>query len=109
MLNGLLELLDFYFLFNRKSAFGFSDLIISFEVMVNFMLSMNIYAFIGRNGCGKIIILNGMIGAIINLENNEYFFFENNRFIELRILKGYFWLLVLVLFSAFDFFIFFKE
>lgn len=90
MLNGLLELLDFYFLFNRKSAFGFSDLTILFEVTVNFMLSTNIYAFIGRNGCGKTTILNGMIGAITNLENNEYFFFENNRLIELRILKGYF-------------------
>lgn len=109
MLNGLLELLDFYFLFNRKSVFGFSDLIIFFEVTVNFMFSTNIYVFIGWNGCGKIIILNGMIGVIINLENNEYFFFENNRFIELRILKGYFRSFVLVSFSVFDFFIFFKE
>ncbi|WP_249925419.1 ATP-binding cassette domain-containing protein, partial [Escherichia coli] len=64
------------------------------------MPSTNIHAFIGRNGCGKTTILNGMIGAITNPENNEYFFSENNRLIESRIPKGYFRSLVSVSFSA---------
>ncbi|MCK1254492.1 hypothetical protein MX081_10795, partial [Streptococcus uberis] len=72
VLNGLPELSDFHFSFNRKSAPGFSDLTIPFEVTVNSMPSTNIHAFIGRNGCGKTTILNGMIGAITNPENNEY-------------------------------------
>ncbi|WP_422857431.1 AAA family ATPase, partial [Cronobacter sakazakii] len=101
-LNGLPELSDFHFSFNRKSAPGFSDLTIPFEVTVNSMPSTNIHAFIGRNGCGKTTILNGMIGAITNPENNEYFFSENNRLIESRIPKGYFRSLVSVSFSAFD-------
>ncbi|MGR1768628.1 AAA family ATPase, partial [Salmonella enterica] len=96
------ELSDFHFSFNRKSAPGFSDLTIPFEVTVNSMPSTNIHAFIGRNGCGKTTILNGMIGAITNPENNEYFFSENNRLIESRIPKGYFRSLVSVSFSAFD-------
>ncbi|ECK8919702.1 hypothetical protein CET57_25870, partial [Salmonella enterica subsp. enterica serovar Infantis] len=100
--NGLPELSDFHFSFNRKSAPGFSDLTIPFEVTVNSMPSTNIHAFIGRNGCGKTTILNGMIGAITNPENNEYFFSENNRLIESRIPKGYFRSLVSVSFSAFD-------
>ncbi|MDP1068673.1 AAA family ATPase, partial [Klebsiella pneumoniae] len=102
VLNGLPELSDFHFSFNRKSAPGFSDLTIPFEVTVNSMPSTNIHAFIGRNGCGKTTILNGMIGAITNPENNEYFFSENNRLIESRIPKGYFRSLVSVSFSAFD-------
>ena len=77
VLNGLPELSDFHFLFNRKNASGFSDLTIPFIVKVDSMPSTNIHALIGRNGCGKTSILNGMIDAITNPESNEYFFCEN--------------------------------
>ncbi|MEH8796121.1 AAA family ATPase [Klebsiella quasipneumoniae subsp. similipneumoniae] len=64
---------NFHFSFNRKGASGFSDLTIPFEVAVNSIPSTNIHAFIGRNGCGKTTILNGMIGAITNPESNSIF------------------------------------
>ncbi|WP_109409317.1 AAA family ATPase [Proteus genomosp. 4] len=102
VLNGLPELSDFHFSFNRKNAIGFSDLTIPFEVVVDSMPSTNIHAFIGRNGCGKTTILNGMISAITNSESNEYFFSENEKVIKSRIPKGYFRSLISVSFSAFD-------
>lgn len=102
VLNGLPELSDFHFLFNRKNASGFSDLTIPFIVKVDSMPSTNIHALIGRNGCGKTSILNGMIDAITNPESNEYFFCENKKFSESRIPKGYFRSLISVSFSAFD-------
>jgi energy-coupling factor transporter ATP-binding protein EcfA2 len=64
--------------------------------------STNIHAFIGRNGCGKTTILNGMIDAIVNPSNEECFFTEIELFNESRIPNGYFRSLISVSFSAFD-------
>lgn len=102
VLNGLSELSDFYFSFNRIGANGFSDLKLPFDVEVDSMPSTNIHACIGRNGCGKTTILNGMIEAITNQNNNEYFFTDRQNFKESRIPKGYFRSLISVSFSAFD-------
>ena len=66
------------------------------------MPSTNIHAFIGRNGCGKTTILNGMIEAITNPTHEDIYFTENGFFTESRIPNGYFRSLVSVSFSAFD-------
>ncbi|WP_393970423.1 AAA family ATPase [Kluyvera intermedia] len=101
VLNGLGELSDFYFAFNRIGVKDYCDLQIPFDVKVGSMPSTNIHAFIGRNGCGKTTILNNMIKAITSSQNN-CFFSERKRFGEERISKGYFRSLISVSFSAFD-------
>ncbi|EFB6786733.1 TPA: AAA family ATPase [Escherichia coli] len=102
VLNGLSELSDFYFSFNRVGVNGYSDLKLPFDVEVDSMPSTNIHACIGRNGCGKTTILNDMIEAIIDPDNKGCFFTERQTFSESRIPKGYFRSLVSVSFSAFD-------
>lgn len=102
VLDGLAELSDFDFNFVRQGLDGFCNLKIPFKVKVGSVPSTNIHAFIGRNGCGKTTILNGMIDAITNPEHPSYFFTESSIFNESRIPKGYFRSLVSVSFSAFD-------
>lgn len=102
VLNGLSELSDFYFSFNRFGINGLSDLNLPFDVKVGSIPSTNIHACIGRNGCGKTTILNGMIEAITKPDNKEYFFTDTQEFGESRIHKGYFRSLISVSFSAFD-------
>ncbi len=102
VLNGLAELSDFDFNFIRQGLDGFCNLKIPFKVKVGSVPSTNIHAFIGRNGCGKTTILNGMIDAITNPEHKSCFFTESGIFNESRIPTGYFRSLVSVSFSAFD-------
>lgn len=102
VLGGLEELSDFDFNFVRKGADGLCDIKIPFKVKVGSTPSTNIHAFIGRNGCGKTTILNGMIDAITNPSDENYFFTEASNFIDSRIPAGYFRSLVSVSFSAFD-------
>ncbi len=102
VLEGLAELSDFDFNFVRQDLDGFCDLKISFKVKVSSIPSTNIHAFIGRNGCGKTTILNGMIDAITNPEHESCLFTESSIFTESRIPSGYFRSLVSVSFSAFD-------
>ncbi|RUS01148.1 ATP-dependent nuclease [Pectobacterium polaris] len=102
VLDGLDELSDFDFDFKRRNYKGLSDLDVTFKVEVDSIPSTNIHAIIGRNGCGKTTILNGMIEAITNPENELAYFTDNDRYKESRIPKGYFRSLVSVSFSAFD-------
>lgn len=102
VLDGHAELSDFDFNFVRKSLDGFCDLKIPFKVKVGSIPSTNIHAFIGRNGCGKTTILNGMIDAITNPEHESCFFTKSSIFNESRISNSYFRSLVSVSFSAFD-------
>lgn len=102
VLDGLAELSDFDFNFIRKDLAGFCDLKIPLKVKVGSIPSTNIHAFIGRNGCGKTTILNGMIDAITDPEHESCFFTERTLFTESRIPNGYFRSLVSVSFSAFD-------
>ncbi|MBJ7536325.1 AAA family ATPase [Marinomonas transparens] len=102
VLDGLAELSDFKFNFVRKNLDGYCDLKIPFKVKVGSIPSTNIHAFIGRNGCGKTTILNGMIDAITNPEHESCLFTESSMFTETRIPNGYFRSLVSVSFSAFD-------
>ncbi|CAH7161230.1 ATPase_AAA_core domain-containing protein [Vibrio chagasii] len=102
VLVGLAELSDFDFNFVRSNLEGFCDLKIPFKVKVGSIPSTNIHAFIGRNGCGKTTILNGMINAIANPDDGNCFFTEDSSFFESRIPNGYFRSLISVSFSAFD-------
>lgn len=102
VLDGLEELSDFDFTFVRHGADGFCDIEIPFQVKAESVPSTNIHAFIGRNGCGKTTILNGMIDAITNPKHEEYLFTEDHVFNRSRIPNGYFRSLVSVSFSAFD-------
>lgn len=102
VLNGLAELSDFDFNFVRQNLDGFCDLKIPFTVKVGSIPSTNIHAFIGRNGCGKTTVLNGMIDAITNPDHESCIFTESGIFSETRIPNGYFRSLVSVSFSAFD-------
>ncbi|MFC4657121.1 AAA family ATPase [Rheinheimera marina] len=102
VLEGLEELSDFDFNFVRTGADGLCDIKIPFKVKVGSTPSTNIHAFIGRNGCGKTTILNGMIDAITNPSDENCFFTEANNFTDSRIPAGYFRSLVSVSFSAFD-------
>ncbi|NWO03850.1 putative AbiEii toxin of type IV toxin-antitoxin system [Idiomarina loihiensis] len=102
VLNGLAELSDYDFSFVRENFDGFCDLKIPFKVKVGSIPSTNIHAFIGRNGCGKTTILNGMIDAITNPNNESCYFTESDILNESRIPNGYFRSLVSVSFSAFD-------
>ncbi len=76
VLEGLAELSDFDFNFVRQDLNGFCDLKIPFKVKVGSIPSTNIHAFIGRNGCGKTTILNGMIDAITNPEHESCLFYR---------------------------------
>ncbi|HCE2702331.1 AAA family ATPase [Vibrio alginolyticus] len=102
VLAGLAELSDFDFNFVRNNLEGLCDLKIPFKVKVGSIPSTNIHAFIGRNGCGKTTILNGMINAIANPNDGNCYFTEDNSFFESRIPNGYFRSLISVSFSAFD-------
>lgn len=102
VLAGLAELSDFNFNFVRNNLEGFCDLKIPFKVKVGSIPSTNIHAFIGRNGCGKTTILNGMINAIANPNDEHCYFTEDSSFFESRIPNGYFRSLISVSFSAFD-------
>lgn len=102
VLDGLEELSDFDFNFVRQGLDGFCDTKIPLKVKVGSVPSTNIHAFIGRNGCGKTTILNGMIDAITNPEHETCFFTQDGTFNESRIPNGYFRSLVSVSFSAFD-------
>lgn len=101
-LAGLPELSDFKFSFIRNNAEGFYDLKLPFKVKVGSIPSTNIHAFIGRNGCGKTTILNGMIKAITNPDDDYCYFTDDSGFGNSRIPNGYFRSLVSVSFSAFD-------
>lgn len=102
VLKGLSELSDFNFNFNRVDFKDYCNLRVSFRVKKASIPSTNIHALIGRNGCGKTTILNGMIEAITNPSSKKCFFTESDIFEEARIPKGYFRSLVSVSFSAFD-------
>jgi predicted ATPase len=103
VLNGLVALSDFHFNFIRSDVNGLCNLRITFTVKVDSIPSTNIHALIGRNGCGKTTILNGMIEAITDPTNNTLYFTEKKGlFTEPKIPNGYFRSLVSVSFSAFD-------
>lgn len=103
VLDGKPELTDFNFSFIRPKTEDKDDISISFDVHESSTPSTNIHALIGRNGCGKTTILNGMIDAITERDNLSGQFFERDIWSKnVPISKDYFSSLVSVSFSAFD-------
>lgn len=103
VLDGKPELTDFNFSFTRPKSEEKDDINISFNVHESSTPSTNIHALIGRNGCGKTTILNGMIDAITGRDNLSGYFLETGLWgIDRPIPRDYFSSLVSVSFSAFD-------
>lgn len=103
VLNGKPALTDFNFSFVRKKTEDKDDISINFDVHESSTPSTNIHALIGRNGCGKTTILNGMIDAITERDNISGKFLEEDSWgRDTPISKDYFSSLVSVSFSAFD-------
>lgn len=103
VLDGKPELTNFNFSFVRPKSNNKDNINISFDVHESSTPSTNIHALIGRNGCGKTTILNGMIDAITERDNLSGQFLETVRWgNDKPISKDYFSSLVSVSFSAFD-------
>lgn len=101
VLIGKPELTDFDFSFERDVSDNSYPIKLKFNVKASSTPSTNIHAIIGRNGCGKTTILNGMIDAITNQANGICRFIDNKYFGS-TIDTSYFSSLISVSFSAFD-------
>jgi len=101
VLEGRPELSDFKFKFTHPGAEGFSSIDLSFEVDAGSEPSTNIHAIIGQNGVGKTTLLNNMIKAITDKQDDAKFI-EMGPFRGNEIDNDYFSSLVSVSFSAFD-------
>ncbi|HAU4883845.1 TPA: AAA family ATPase [Aeromonas hydrophila] len=101
VLIGKPELTDFNFTFVRDEIKNAYPIKLRFKVKAGSTPSTNIHAIIGRNGCGKTTVLNGMIDAIMNPTSDKYRFVDNEYFSE-PIEEDYFSSLISVSFSAFD-------
>lgn len=101
VIDGKDVLTDYKFSFKRSENKHFGNMLLNFNVMANSTPSTNIHAIIGRNGAGKTTILNGMVEAITQDDNNLGFY-TPNFFSEGKIPDGYFSSLISISFSAFD-------
>ncbi|WP_421296456.1 AAA family ATPase [Aeromonas sp. 604534] len=101
VLSGKPELTDFNFSFERDNIDNLYPIRLNFKVKASSTPSTNIHAIIGRNGCGKTTILNGMIDAITQPDNSTCRFVDHE-FFEEPIDANYFSSLISVSFSAFD-------
>ncbi|MBD8524349.1 AAA family ATPase [Pseudoxanthomonas sp. CAU 1598] len=104
ILDGNVELTNYKFAFSRPSTDGYDKVDLDFQVVADSVPNTNIHAIIGRNGVGKTILLNSMIGALTGGAGASYFTDLESMF-KSRIGLGYFSSLVSVSFSAFDPFI----
>lgn len=95
-------LTDFHFIYKRTDEEHFAGIELSFQIHANAKPSTNIHAIIGRNGVGKTSLLNGMINAITQPENQLEVFWQVGNLFPTRIRPDYFSSLVSVSFSAFD-------
>ena len=102
VLYGNPALTDFEFSFEREQNEQLSEVSLNFEVEANSSPSMNIHAIIGRNGCGKTTILNGMIHAVTDSVTSNCQFIDKSWLVDSPISRDYFDALVSVSFSAFD-------
>lgn len=101
VLFGKPELTDFNFSFIRDDAENLYPIKLDFNIKASSTPSTNIHAIIGRNGCGKTTILNGMIDAITKTTTSTCRFIDNT-YLRKPIEKSYFSSLISVSFSAFD-------
>lgn len=101
VLDGNVELTSYKFAFSKPSADEYDKVDLDFRVVADSIPSTNIHAIIGRNGVGKTILLNSMIGALTSDTGASYFTDLESMF-KSKIGQGYFSSLVSVSFSAFD-------
>ncbi|WP_434050459.1 AAA family ATPase [Marinobacter salarius] len=102
VLYGKPALTDFEFSFKREKTEQLSEVSLNFQVEANSSPSTNIHAIIGRNGCGKTTILNGMIQAVTDSSTSNGKFIDKSSLFDSPISRDYFDALVSVSFSAFD-------
>ncbi len=102
VLYGKAELTNFNFAFERPRCEAMASIRLDFDVIESSTPSTNIHALIGRNGCGKTTILNGMIQAVTNPDNTIGKFIDTGYRLEREIESDYFSSLISVSFSAFD-------
>lgn len=107
ILAGGAVLTNFKFFFYREETDRFSELRLDFSVTASSSPSSNIHAIIGRNGIGKTTLLNSMINAICNIEEQSVGFYESPPLGDRmqfgnKIAQDYFTGLVSVSFSIFD-------
>lgn len=102
VLDGNNESTPFQFHFIRDETEEIDGIKLYFDVGVDTKPPTNIHALIGRNGVGKTTLLNGIISAIRNPENNQECRIEplDHRYNSND--KDYFSSLISVSFSAFD-------
>lgn len=102
VLDGNNESTPFQFHFMRDENEGMSGVQLYFNVEVDTKPPTNIHAIIGRNGVGKTTVLNGIITAIRDPENNQKCRIEPRDHRYSSNDKDYFSSLISVSFSAFD-------
>ena len=102
LLDGGVPLTDFDFRYIKPQTDEYSGIELKFRIEPDSKPSTNIHALIGRNGAGKTMLLNDMVGSIINYAPNTTGTFLETRYGDSRISKDYFSRLVFVSFSAFD-------
>lgn len=101
-LDGNNELTPFQFYFIRDETEKIGGIKLYFDVGVDTKPPTNIHAIIGRNGVGKTTVLNGIISAIRDPENNQQCRLEPRDYRYSSKDKDYFSSLISVSFSAFD-------
>lgn len=106
VLNGEIELTDFYFAYAQEGSERHAAVELDFFVEASSKPSTNIHVLIGRNGVGKTTLLNNMVGALLGLprrDQPDHGFYGHNAFRSKQPLtKEYFSSVVSVSFSAFD-------
>ncbi len=105
VLDGNNESTPFQFHFIREENERMSGVQLYFDVGVETKPPTNIHALIGRNGVGKTTVLNGIITAIRDPENNQQCRIEPRDHRYSSNDKDYFSSLISISFSAFDPFI----
>lgn len=102
VLDGNNESTPFQFDFIRDESEKMGGIKVNFDVSVEVKPPTNIHAIIGRNGVGKTTVLNGIISAIRDPENNKQCRLEPRDYRYRSNDKDYFSSLISVSFSAFD-------
>lgn len=102
VLQGNVQLTDYKFSFLLPKSEAFAEFDLNFNVKANSTPSTNIHALIGRNGVGKTTIIKSMVGALLNFEENESFFYQDGLFGKMKVVDDFFSGVVLIAFSAFD-------
>ncbi|TCM68450.1 ABC transporter family protein [Acinetobacter calcoaceticus] len=102
VLDGNNESTPFEFSFIRNETENMGALSLDFDVQIDTKPSTNIHAIIGRNGVGKTTVLNNIISAIRNTEDNQEYRIEPYDYRYPSMNKDYFSSLISISFSAFD-------